>query len=248
VSGDRVVLAEGQSANTERLVRVAAQLEMAPLGPHVLVGGLAVMSRLAAVHRATQDIDTVIETSVEEAVEVIAAGVGERDPQRTSRAIIDGIKVDLIETGPFTADDIAGMPDADRIFLIAHRWALDTSTTIEIVAGQAVAELQVASPAALIGGKVSALVGRRGGEAHKRGSDIYDLYRLVVAYDRQGALGNAVATAPFGFPALVGKQLAALVADAQRAVLAMQSGGIRRGEVTPDDLRDAIGPLADRLR
>lgn len=46
VSGERVVLAGDADGNAARLVRATARLADAGLGPHALVGGLAVMCRL----------------------------------------------------------------------------------------------------------------------------------------------------------------------------------------------------------
>ena len=62
MSGERIVLTDDTDGTTARLVHVTARLAGVGLGPHALIGGLAVMCRLAAVHRATQDVDTVTET------------------------------------------------------------------------------------------------------------------------------------------------------------------------------------------
>jgi hypothetical protein len=69
VSGERIVLAGAAGSNAAALVRATARLADANLGPYALVGGLAVMCRLAAVHRATQDVDTVTETTAPTAAE-----------------------------------------------------------------------------------------------------------------------------------------------------------------------------------
>lgn len=80
MSGEPIVLAGAEDGNAARLVRSTARLGEAHLGPHALIGGLAVMCRLAAVHRATQDVDTVIETTAPTAVQVIASSIGTLDP------------------------------------------------------------------------------------------------------------------------------------------------------------------------
>jgi hypothetical protein len=90
VSGEPIVLAGDANGNAARLVRATAGLGDADLGPHALVGGLAVMCRLAAVHRATQDVDTVTETTAPTAVEVIATSIGQHDPSSPSRAVVEG--------------------------------------------------------------------------------------------------------------------------------------------------------------
>lgn len=63
MSGERIVLAGDADGEAARLVRTTARLAGVDLGPHALIGGLAVMCRLAAVHRATHDVDTVTETT-----------------------------------------------------------------------------------------------------------------------------------------------------------------------------------------
>lgn len=102
MSGDRVVLAGDVDGNAARLVHATGRLADAGLGPYALVGGLAVMCRLSAVHRATQDIDTVTETTAPTAVEVIKSSIGEADPSNPNRVIVDGVTVDVIDTGPST--------------------------------------------------------------------------------------------------------------------------------------------------
>ena len=69
VSGDRsappdvIVLAGGGGSATSRLVQVVAKLTSVPMGPYAVIGGLAVSCRLAQAHRATGDVDTLVETT-----------------------------------------------------------------------------------------------------------------------------------------------------------------------------------------
>jgi hypothetical protein len=114
VSGDRIDLAGDTDGNAARLVRTTARLAEADLGPHALVGGLAVMCRLAAVHRATQDIDTVTETTTPTAIEVITSSIGESDPSHPNRVLVDGVKVDVIDTEAFRYEDLDGIDLDDR--------------------------------------------------------------------------------------------------------------------------------------
>ena len=190
MSGDRIVLAGNVGGNATRLVRATARLEDAGLGPHALIGGLAVMCRLAAVHRATQDVDTVTETTTPTAVEVIASSVGSVDPSSTNRVLIDGVRVDVIDTETFRASDLAGLAPEDQLFLISHRWALDTATGTEIVAGEAVARIAVATPSALVAMKSGAILRGRSRDPRKLASDLYDVYRLLSEHDRTGAIAR----------------------------------------------------------
>jgi hypothetical protein len=249
VSGERIVLAGDANGNAARLVRATARLGDADLGPHALVGGLAVMCRLAAVHRATQDVDTVTETTAPTAVEVTATTIGQHDPSSPSRAVVDGISIDVIDTEPFRPEDLDGVDPSDRLFVVSHRWALDTATDTELVAGAETASIRVATPPALVAMKSGALLGGRMREPRKRASDLYDLYRLVLEYDRTGGIADAMRTAPFDLGHLVGDALAArVVEEPERAVRWLINGGPETSAVTADDLRDAIGPLVSELR
>jgi hypothetical protein len=249
VSGERIILAGAADSNAASLVHATARLANANLGPYALVGGLAVMCRLAAVHRATHDVDTVTDTTAPTAVEVIATSIGQPDPSNPSRAVVDGITIDVIDTAAFRAEDLDGVDPADRLFVVSHRWALDTATATELVAGDEAASIRVATPSALVAMKSGALLGGRMREPRKRASDLYDLYRLVLEYDRTGGIADALGTAPFDLGHLVADALAARIVDEpERAVRWLLDGGPEMGTVTPDDLRDVIGPLAERLR
>jgi hypothetical protein len=201
------------------------------------------------VHRATQDVDTVTETTAPTAVEVIAASIGRHDPSNPSRAVVDGITIDVIDTEAFRPEDLDGINSADRLFVVSHRWALETATATELVAGSEVASIRVATPSALVAMKSGALLGGRMREPRKRASDLYDLYRLVLECDRSGGIADALGAAPFDLGHLVAEALAArVIEEPERAVRWLLDGGPEMGNVTPDDLRDVIGPLAERLR
>jgi hypothetical protein len=206
------------------------------------------MCRLAAVHRATQDVDTVTETTAPTAVEVIASSIGEADPANPNRVFIDGVRVDVIDTEAFRYEDLDGVESGDRLFLVSHRWALDTATETELVAGGAVASIRVATPAALVAMKAGAVLGGRNREPRKRASDLYDIFRLILEHDRRGGIAEVLATGPFGLGRLVGDALVARVVDEpERAVRWLLDGGPEMNGVTADDLHDVIGPLVERL-
>jgi hypothetical protein len=248
VSGELIVLAGAEDRNAARLVHATDRLGEAHLGPHALIGGLAVMCRLAAVHRVTQDVDTVAETTAPTAVEVITSSIGSPDPSNAGRVIVDGVKIDVIDTESFKYEDLDGIDLGGRLFVVSHRWALDTATDTELVTGEATASIRVATPPALVAMKSGAVLGGRTREPRKRASDLYDLYRLVLEYDRTGGIAEALTAAPFGLGLLVGQALqTSVVEEPERAVRWLLNGGPEMGAVTPDDLRDVIGPLADRL-
>lgn len=248
MSGERIVLVGAADGNAARLVQATARLAEAHLGPHALIGGLAVMCRLAAVHRATQDVDTVVETTVPTAVEVITSSIGALDASGPNRVLVEGVKIDVIDTESLRYKDLDGIDLDDRLFVVSHRWGLDTATDTELVTGEATASIRVATPAALVAMKSGAVLGGRSREPRKRASDLYDLYRLVLEYDRTGGIAEALTAAPFGLGNLVGEALRTrVVEEPERAVRWLLDGGPEMGAVTPDDLCDLIGPLVDRL-
>jgi hypothetical protein len=246
VSGEAIVLG-GDDEGAARLVRAAAHLARADLGPHALVGGLAVMCRLAAVHRATSDVDTVAETTAPTAVEVIASSIGTIDPSNPNRVLIDDIRVDVIDTARFAADDLEGLTTDERLIIVSHRWALDMATPATIAAGRDAASIRVATPAALVAMKAGAVLGGRTRDPRKRASDLYDLYRLALAHDRGGQVAGELASAPFGLGRLVAEALREVVGQPERAVRTLASAGPEAGAVTADDIADVLGPLVAHL-
>ena len=150
MSGERIDPASSGQGNAARLVQATARLAEAHLGPHALIGGLAVMCRLAAVHRATQDVDAVAETTAPTAVEVLTSSIGAPDASGPNRVLVDGVRIDVIDTESLRYEDLDGIDLDDRLFVVSHRWALETATGTELVTGEATASIRVATPAALV--------------------------------------------------------------------------------------------------
>jgi hypothetical protein len=206
------------------------------------------MCRLAAVHRVTQDVDTVTETTAPTAVEVIASSIGAPDPSDPNRVVVDGITIDVIDTEPFTDTDLVGLDIEDRRFIVSHRWALETATPIVLVAGGETASIRVATPPALVAMKSGAVAGGRRRDAGKQASDLYDLYRLTAVHDRAGGIAMALAAAPFALGPLVAESIHRRVLDEpERAVRALLRGGPEMRSITAEDLRAVFGPLVERL-
>ena len=248
MSGEQIVLVDDAEGHAARLVRATARLVETNMGPHALIGGLAVNCRLAALHRITQDVDAVSETTVPSAVELIASSIGAVDPSRPNRVIVDGVIIDVIDTEAFDGDDLEGIDLADRLFVVSHRWALDTATEADILVGETVASIRLATPAALVAMKSGAVFRGRPRDPRKRASDLYDLYRLVLHHDRAGAVADALVTAPFGLGRTVASALRARVTEQpERAVRFLVDGGPEMAHVQAIDLTDVLGPLVDRL-
>jgi hypothetical protein len=242
VSGE-VTLVDGAGGATSKLVRVAARLFSEPgFAPAALVGGLAVTIRLAAVHRATNDVDVVSggDAPRDAALQYLAEGA---DGAR--RIEVEGVKVDVMPTYPI---DTASLPDddVDRLFVIGHRWALESAspTTVEVVTPVAEvvesASLKVATIPALVACKFHAISGRRGAGAAKRESDALDLVRLVGEVVRAPEHAVAFADAPLDLSQLVRTQIDRWFVDnALRTSRLARLGGL---DVEPADI-EALGTL-----
>jgi hypothetical protein len=249
-SGDETVVLAGPAM--VRLVRAIEALHDAGVGRYAVVGGVAVTARLGRAHRATADVDTVVDdTTPPDAIEALLALPGaDADPTQDHRVWIDGTKVELLRVEPIDESDLDGIPDSDALFVASHTWALDTATPLTVIAGDdrtVRATAPFATPAGLLAMKVHAIETRSAGGLDKRGGDAADLYRLLVDLDADGALRTALAAAP---PALRRLVVAAvdriLVTGADRT-----AGWLRAGSseaVRAEELRALAEPVLAALR
>jgi predicted nucleotidyltransferase len=250
VSGELLTLVAPADSLTARLVRTLGQLPGEGLTDFCVIGGLAVLSRVGALYRATSDLDTVIDDGA--AIAAMRARPAARPT--TNGVSIGGTTIDIIEIGPI--EDAGQLPDdADlRLFVVAHRFAYDSRgrVTVEVVDqqdGRTVrerAEVDMATPAALVAMKLSSYPKRHGTGIAKQGSDLQDLLALLQRHDADGALGRSLRTAPFG--------LAEMCADAARSLLVddadVAAGRVRRytsSQVDADQFRAAGQQLVDSI-
>ena len=148
----------------DRLVRSAAKIADANLGRYAIIGGVAVSARLGQAHRATADIDAVVDDrtpppALEALLDVPGA---ESDPTGEHRIVIDGIKVEIQATEPFSPHDLEGLTDKQILYVGAHRYALEWATEITLIseANQVRATVCMATPAALVAMKLHAIEDR----------------------------------------------------------------------------------------
>jgi hypothetical protein len=158
------------------------------------------MVHITEAHRVTRDLDAVVDDAgrPEPMLEVLVAGHGASRRANGVR-LADGTDVDLISIGSWTRE---ALPDdeLDRMFVLAHWWAVQTSVTLDLVvvegdAHVASATLPVAAPAGLVATKLQSLRSRRRLPG-KAATDVLDAYRLLTAHDRDGDVAAALATAP----------------------------------------------------
>lgn len=216
MSGERIVFADGAYGHVADLLRAAGLVAEHAGVPIALIGGLAVACRLTTAHRATQDVDVVADQSADvltgedtAADRLVEAGVAERATDTTAiRLYIAGTKVEIIETERIDVADAAAIhPDRARLFVLAHRWALETATecTLSVVGADLAVTLPVATPAALVAMKLHSIEDRS--EDRKRASDAWDLYRLLDAHNSKGGITATLSAGPEGLGRLVGSAL-----------------------------------------
>lgn len=239
--GDLVVL---PGAAMVPLVRAVAALTDAGIGRYVVVGGVAVSVRLGQAHRATADVDTVVdETSPPDAIEALLALPDTiRDPSAEHRVLVAGTKVEILGVGPLDEPDLEGIPTKDALFVASHVWALDTATPITVVAGVDLdvrATAPFATPAALIAMKLHAIEDRSNSSGqHKRAGDAWDIYRILVDLDVDGSVRAAFAAASGTLRYLVRNAAErVLVTAAARTHGWLRAGDDAMAAVTTEELR-----------
>lgn len=236
------------------LVRAVAKLSAAGLDRYAVVGGVAVAARLRQAHRATVDVDTVVdETRPPDAVEALLALPGaKRDPSGDHRVLIEGTKIEILGVGPIGDHDLDGIPAKNALFVAAHVWALETATPLTLIATDdttARATAPFATPAALVAMKLHAIEDRSATRGlDKRAGDGWDIYRLLLDRDADGEIREALANALTPLRELVRERAArVLVTNAARTRGWMQAGDAAIAAVTADELRFVGARLVDAL-
>jgi hypothetical protein len=173
------------------------------------------MCRISTGTRATGDVDVVSDTEADlvggasAADNLVTAKLARRDPGSESiRLWLGPTKVEIIETQAIAEADAVGIePELSRLFVLAHRWALETATpmTLSVIDSDVSAEIRVALPAALVAMKLHSVHSRT--EERKRASDAWDLARLLDAHNADGTISRALEAGPAGLDELVATQL-----------------------------------------
>ncbi len=185
-----VVLSGRAGGTTHRSVELLATLPPALR----LIGGMAVLCRVGTPHRATVDLDAVArDLSLYHDVLSRLAVTAEDGGQYRFAGDFD---LDVIDVAPMdstaliahllTFDEPPGDLDLN---MVAHTWAHDTATPVDLVAvdegtGAVLARAPgrlVATSAGLVAMKATTVQLRSSSKPEKRASDLYDLGRLLVS-------------------------------------------------------------------
>ncbi len=126
--GEAIVLADDAVRQASRFVAALAALPAA-LPPWAIIGGFAVYARVARVHRATGDVDTVMSHQDQLVELVVAQASGER--LRSGKVRLAGVEIDVMPV-PDEDDELAGSP-SDRAFHLVRRYALITAMQERVI-------------------------------------------------------------------------------------------------------------------
>jgi hypothetical protein len=171
---------DAMAAVVQGIIEARRLLGQAP----VIVGGLAVLSRLSNPYRATVDLDVVDRLLGDVPhLEVLRAADG-AVPVEPAAVLLPTpygpVKVDVLEVRQVELDQPSGDP-GDRLHASSHAWANDSATdlTIEVIRadGERVeVTTPVAEPGPLIAMKLQAVMNR---PVEKQGTDLLDIVRLT---------------------------------------------------------------------
>jgi Nucleotidyl transferase AbiEii toxin, Type IV TA system len=239
-----------------QMVRAADRACRVPNLRLAIIGGLAVTCRLGHVHRATGDIDAVVDEVVSVTADsgaqlLVEAGIADPDPDSPGHGVfVDGTKLEIIDTQALPANVSDIESPLPQLFILGHRWALESAAPLRVVVAPSNVEalLPVATPAALIATKLHAFCDRQRDE--KRASDAYDIYRLLETQDRGGEVAEATNDGPSGLAAIVGEVMAERFVDgAARVVRYLRTyGDPAWGDINSADLRRIVESFISRLR
>jgi len=182
VSGNRVTfVGDAMASVVQGVIEVRTLIGQPP----VVVGGLAVLSRLSNPHRATVDLDLVdrMPSDVSQ-LQVLRAAKGSESVEPAAVLLPTSygtVRVDVLEVRQVELDHPSDDP-GDRLHATAHAWAHDTATdlSIEVLdAGGGGVEVitPVAEPGPLIAMKLQAVMNR---SVDKQSTDLLDIMRLTV--------------------------------------------------------------------
>lgn len=182
MSGNRVTfVGDAMATVVQGVIEVRTLLGQSP----VVVGGVAVLSRLSNPYRATVDLD-VVDRLIGEVphLELLRAADG-AEPVQPAAVLLSTpygrVKVDVLEVRQVELDMPSDDP-GDRLHASSHAWANDTATDISLEVIRANGDrfevtTPVAEPGPLVAMKLQAVMNRSVG---KQGTDLLDIIRLTL--------------------------------------------------------------------
>lgn len=208
------------------------------------------MVNLAHAHRVTADVDTVSDDDHDEISHTVGLLVEQQHaqvkPAGDGVILSDGTKGDIIATGAWAASDLPDDP-IKRMFILSHWWAVETGRTTKLVVLDgsttlSTATVALAQPPALVAAKLQSMRTRRGESAAKAVSDVYDAYRLLSAYDRDGSVAEVLARAPMDVGAWCAEALIETFVDQAARWAGRINSSFAAAALTSEDI-EVVGSL-----
>lgn len=181
------------------IIEALGRVESASGQVPVVVGGLAVMSRLSSPYRATVDLDVVDRGHTQSSIlEVLRQETDAEpvDPSAVNLSTSFGlVRVDVLQVRQIEIDEPSDDP-GDRLHATSHAWAFESATAVHVSAvardGTSRAALaRIAEPGPLIAMKLQALMDRT---QQKQGTDLQDIVRLILDGETRGAAISQLST------------------------------------------------------
>lgn len=149
--------------------------------PIIVIGGLAVICRVASPHRATSDLDTVNRRRRGEVsqLKLLVASTGRASGPAgvLVPTPVGDVRVDVLEVSDADFDPLPEDPTG-RLHVLSHAWAADTATPVVIRANDgAEVRVAVAEPGPLVAMKLQSTFDRG---ADKEATDLLDIVRLTL--------------------------------------------------------------------
>jgi Nucleotidyl transferase AbiEii toxin, Type IV TA system len=218
-----------------------------------LIGGLAVMCRVGTPHRATVDLDAVARDLPR--YHAALARLAVTSSAGGQYRFEGNLDLDVIDVAPWSSQDLIAELSGDEALsdlelnLVAHTWAHDTATPIDIVAvddrcGERLAAAPsrlVASSAGLVAMKATTVTLRASSRPEKRASDLYDLGRLLV--DGHLSVSASASMPPTLWEAVMVRLRMWFVNDAGRDRTYREVHRFDEPPVDLDDVADAVEAL-----
>ena len=177
---------------------------------------------------------------------------------KAHRVVVDGTKVEFIPVDTFDIDhdDIDGLTERQQLFVVAHRWALDTAEELTVegwpddIRPTVRATAPFATPPALIAMKLHAIADRSAGfdQRRKRAGDAWDMHQILTHLDQDGAVRDALAAAPAKVRTLVGRALEQRFVVESKLTVTWLRELDQAADLTVDELEGLARPVLNSLR
>ncbi len=230
------------------LIRAAVRLGDANLGAFAVIGGVAVSAGWPPIAPPPMSTPSST-TTARPTCDVLHPSPGAPTRPIGIASTSTGRRSRSSARAPSPERDLDGLDDRQIHFVAAHRWALETATPVTLIGDDGTrATLPMARPSALVAMKLHAIQDRRlVGGIDKRGSDAWDIYRLITDLDVDVIATELRSMLPSLTRVVVAAANDILVDSASRTRGWLRTGDAEMASVGSDDLIAAGMDLIERI-